>query len=134
MSELEPSSTDATSFTTVTTSSVVSEKSVTSKQTRHSDISLSTISFSEWATLLLGFIGIIGTFIFGTWAIRSYDAAEMANNISNKSLNAALDPHPLQAWNLNNQLLLSLMCSIGQHVSSSESLTPFIADRWLSDR
>ncbi|KAF2233616.1 hypothetical protein EV356DRAFT_503420 [Viridothelium virens] len=76
----------------------------------------SAISVSDWATLALGVLGLIGTFIFGAWAIKSYNAAETGNIISSQSLQAALDPHQLQALNLNNQLLLNLLCSIGNNV------------------
>lgn len=84
---------------------------------------LSTMSLSDWGTLALGVLGLIGTFIFGAWAIKSYDAQEAGNFISNQSLNAALDQHQLQALKLNNELLLRLLCSLGNNVRSARLLS-----------
>ena len=78
----------------------------------------SGISLLEWGTLVLGTIGVIGTFIFGAWAIKSYNATELANNYASQSLTAAQDPgvHNAitltnQLMQLNAQLLLHLLCS-----------------------
>ena len=96
--------------------------------------SSSNISLPRLGTLAVGYIGLIGTFVFGAWAVKSYraaetansisgqslKAAEAANSISGQSLQAALDTEPLETLKLNNQLMFGVLCALGNgHWSSS---------------
>ena len=77
------------------------------------------LNFVDWMTLGIGTLGIIGTFIFGAWAILSYNATQQGNAISTQALSAQHDPSTLNAiqannnlMRLNNQVSLALLCQL----------------------
>ena len=68
------------------------------------------LSFLDLATTAIGLLGLIGTFIFGAWAIKSY-------NVSSQALAAQQDPSMVQELStnsellrLNNRITLTLLC------------------------
>ena len=70
-------------------------------------------------SVVIAVIALIATFIFGAWAIKSFNVAQTANDLSREQLQAQQDPHTADALNLSNdgillnaQLSLALLCAM----------------------
>ncbi|KAI9704606.1 MAG: hypothetical protein M1820_005519 [Bogoriella megaspora] len=102
---------DATSYTPVPAGSQADAapntekvKTESIKTAKSQAQSFAGIAWVEWSTIALGILGLIGTFIFGAWAIKSYNATEAANSYADKALAAAIAANDLANKSLNAAL------------------------------
>ena len=71
-----------------------------------------TLSIQDFAAIFLQALALIIALVFGAWAIKSYNAAEAANNLSSASLSASDDSANManSLALVANQLALLTLC------------------------